>query len=156
MHRRGIAWPERLFAAVATVILAGVHDRLFGCTESTRFAVSVYLGTSALFNIAAIVFYEHILKGNLRRDLQHLTEFAIALNFLGWLTYMFEASPAVVGTMTEAITYGTFVRLMWISDGDTDVGGWRDLLRRMADIWNNLLRRAADWHQGVFFKETKS
>ena len=155
MHRRGIAWPERLFAALTTMILADVHARLFGCTESTRFAVSVYLGTSSLFNLAAIIFYDRILKGNLRRDLQLLTEVAIALNFLGWLTYMLGSNPAVVNIMTEALTYGTFVRLLWISDGDTDVGGWRDLLRRMADIWNNLLRRAADWHQGVLFKKAK-
>jgi len=156
MHRRGIAWRERLFAALATQILVEIHIRLFACEESTRFAVSVYLGTSALFNVAAIVFYDFMLRGNLRRDLQHLEEFAIALNFISWLTYMFDRSPAVINIMTEALTYGTYVRLLWISDGDTDVGGWRDLLRRMADIWDNLFRRAVGWHQGVLFKKTKS
>lgn len=155
MHRRGIEWPERLCAAMVTIIMGAIHNRLFECSESTRLAVSVYLGTSALFNLALIICYDRLLAGRLRTDVQVLAEIAIALNFLGWLTYMFQASPAVVNIMTDALTYGTFVRLLWISDGDTDVGGWRDAIRRLVDLWNNLLRRAVDWHQGVFFEKKK-
>lgn len=155
MHRRGIEWAERVCAAAVTLILGEIHRHAFGCESSTRLAVSIYLGTSALFNLAAIICYDRILGGRLRSDLQVMTEVAIALNFLGWLTYMFQSSPVVVNIMTEALTYGTFVRLLWISDGDTDVGGWRDAVRRLADMWNNLLRRAVDWHQGVFFEKKK-
>lgn len=144
MHRRGIEWPERACAALVTLILEAVHNRLFGCQESTRIAVTVYLSTSALFNVAAILCYDRVLRGQLSADLQKLAYCAIILNFLGWATYMFQRSPQVVNIMTAALTYGTFTRLLWISDGDTDVGGWRDLLRR-----------ATDWSSSIHFKEAQ-
>lgn len=156
MHRRRIEWPERLSAALVTLILGEVHLRIFGCTESTRLAVTVYLATSALFNLSAIICYDRLLAGRLRSDVQVMVEIAIALNFLAWLTYMLQASPAVVNIMTEALTYGTYVRLLWISDGDTDAGGWRDLLCRVANLWNSLFRRGFHRHQDIFFEKKKS
>ena len=140
---------------MVTLILGAVHVRVFGCTESTRLAVTVYLATSALFNLGAIICYDRLLAGRLRAEVQVMAEIAIALNFLGWLTYMFQASPMVVNIMTDALTYGTYVRLLWISDGDTDAGGWRDLLCRMADLWNSIFRRSVNWHQSVFFEKKK-
>jgi hypothetical protein len=107
-------------------------------------AVSLYLGTSALFNAIAILCYDRILRGKLSSDLQHLAYGAIILNFLAWVTYMFNMSPQVVNIMTSAVTYGTFTRLLWVSDGDTDVGWWRDILRR-----------AANWLKSLHFKEAQ-
>lgn len=144
MNRRGIDWQSRIFAALATVIIGEVHERSFGNPESTRLAVTVYLSTSALFNAFALLCYTRIVRGKLSSDLQHLAYGAIILNFMAWVTYMFNMSPQVVNIMTSAVTYGTFTRLLWVSDGDIDVGGWRDLLHRS----NN-------WLKGLHFKEAK-
>lgn len=145
MHRRGLDWPARLAAALVTILIGEAHGMCFGDPSNTRLGVSVYLATSALFNASAIFCYDRILKGQLSSDLQHLAYWAIILNFLAWVTYMFQMSPQVVNIMITALTYGTFTRLLWVSDGDTDVGGWRDLLRRVAD-----------WRKSIHFKEAQS
>jgi hypothetical protein len=144
MNRRGIDWAPRIAAAIATVAIGEAHLLIFGNPVNTRAGISVYLATSALFNAASIFCYAHLLTNKLSSDLQKLAYCAIILNGLAWITYMLELSPRVVNDMVQALTYGTFTRLLWISDGDSDVGGWRDLLRR-----------AADWCMGIHFRTTK-
>lgn len=131
MIRRGIEWQSRLAAVIATIIIDKAHKLMFGGPENTFMGITVYLSSAALMSFAAIVCYAHILKGQLSFDLQRLAFCAIALNFLGWLTYLAQQSPAIINQLIAAVTYGTFTRILWISDGDSDAGGWHDLVHRL-------------------------
>lgn len=133
MHRRRIDWPARLTALLAMATLHKAHSSFLGHPENTPTGVTVYLCTAALFNLASVIYFANCLKGQLSYDLQRLAFCAIILNFAGWITYLAQVSPAFINTLMAALTYGMFTRLFWISDGDTDCGGWRDLVRRLTD-----------------------
>lgn len=144
MHRRGIDWAPRVAAALVTVIIGKAHSDLFGNPENTKIGISIFLGSSALFNASTIFFYDKILDGKLSSDLQSMAYYAVVLNVLAWIAYMSHQSPQVANIMISALTYGIFTRLMWISDGDNDVGAGRDLLRRVVD-----------WGKKIHFKEAQ-
>jgi hypothetical protein len=132
MNRRGIDWPARLTTVLAMIILDRAHVAFFGHPENTEMGVTVYLGTAAFANAASVVYFSHALNGRLSYDLQRLAFCAIILNSASWVLYMAQMSPSIINFMMGMLTYGMFTRVCWISDGDSDAGGWGDLLRRFA------------------------
>lgn len=106
---------------------------IFGHPENTQIGVTVYLCSAALFNLALVVYCSHALNGQLSYDLQRLAFCAIILNFIGWITYLAQVTPAFINFLVMVLTYGMFTRIIWVHDGDSDAGGWRDLVRRLLD-----------------------
>lgn len=145
MHRRGIDWGPRVGCAIATFSIDHAHELFFGHPENTRAAVSVYFFSSALFMVGSIFCYAHMLRAKLASDLMDLAYLAMVLNGIAWATYMGGHSLKTINIMIEALTYGTYARLLWIHDGDLDVGGWRDVVRRVSD-----------WSKKIHFKEAKA
>lgn len=133
MNRRGIEWSARIGAMLVTTILDKAHHLFFGNPENTQLAVTLYLCTSALFNLVAVVYYAHSLRGELSFHMQCGAFVAIVLNVASWVTYLSIHSPAITNFLGTALTYGMFFRLFWVSDGDFDAGGWRDLACRLTD-----------------------
>ena len=131
MFRRRLDWSGRASAALATILIDKAHGLIFGGPENTVAGVTVYLASAALMSFIAIVIYAHIIKGQLSFDLQRLSFCAIALQFTGWLLYLAQQSPAIINQLIAAVTYGTFTRILWTGDGDSDAGGWRDLFCRL-------------------------
>lgn len=130
MHRRGIEWAARSISILAMLILDRVHEGIFGNPENTPLAVTVYIGTAALCNALSVVFFANILKGKLSYDLQRLAFCALFLNSVSWVLFMAQQSPSSINFLMSMVTYGMFTRVCWVSDNDSDAGGWRDFLRR--------------------------
>lgn len=130
MYRRGINWQARATAVLAMLTLDKAHLVFFGSPENTQLGVTIYQGTAALCNAISVVFFAHVLKGKLSYDLQRLAFCAILLNSFGWVLYMAQYSPYFINFLMSMVTYGMFTRVCWVSDNDTDSGGWRDFLLR--------------------------
>lgn len=145
MHRRGIDWGPRIACVIATLIVDNAHELFFGNPDNNKFAVSIYFLSSALFMVAALFCYAKLLQAKILSDLMELVYLAMVLNGIAWLTYMSGHSLKTINIMFEALTYGTYARLLWIHDGDLDVGAGRDLLRRVVD-----------WGKKIHFKEAQT
>ena len=130
MHRRSVEWAARVTAILAMLVLDDLHEAIFGEPENSPLGVTVYIGTAALCNALSVVFFAHVLKGKLSYDLQRLAFCAIVLNSVSWVLFMAQQSPSSINFLMSMVTYGMFTRVCWVSDNDTDSGGWRDFLRR--------------------------
>lgn len=131
MYRRGINWQARVTAILAMQALDQAHRVFFGHPENTELGVTIYQGTAALLNGLSVIYFANGLQGKVSYDLQRLGFCAMFLNAAGWLLYMAQQSPSSVNFLIAMVTYGMLVRTIWISDGDSDSGGWSDLVHRL-------------------------
>ena len=131
MYRRGINWQARATAVLAMLTLDKAHLVFFGSPENTQLGVTIYQGTAALCNGLSVMYFAHGLQAKVSYDLQRLAFCAMFLNAAAWLLYMAQQSPSTVNFLIGMVTYGMLIRTIWISDGDSDSGGWSDLVHRL-------------------------
>ena len=111
-------WTGRAVYAAVIFGLNLLHGEYFGNPENSITGVAIYVCTSAVCNLVAVILAAHLLRGKASYDMQRLAYCAIVANFLSFILYSAKISPIVLNITIMVISYVQLARLIWPSNGD--------------------------------------
>lgn len=127
-------WIKRAGYALVIFGLNMLHVEFFGNPTNSINGVAIYVCTSAICNLVAVLLAPYLLRGKASYDMQRLAYCAIVANFMSFILYSAKISPSVFNTAITVISYVQLARLIWPSNGDPSYHYWRFGFLRFATL----------------------